>query len=164
MRNYLAVFFCVWCMSSLQAQLAEQAVSTTLDAWHKAAANADFDAYFSLMATDARYIGTDPTENWSVEDFKDFAKPYFDRGAAWNFQPVQRNIYVDSSGKLAWFDELLTGWMYLCRGSGVLALTDGKWKIKHYVLSMTIPNKNTNDVIKLKQAFDQNLLQKLDKK
>jgi hypothetical protein len=40
--------------------------------------------------------------------------------------------------------------MKICRGSGVLVKIDGKWKIKHYVLSMTIPNK-MNAVIKIKE-------------
>jgi hypothetical protein len=30
--------------------------------------------------------------------------------------------------------------MKICRGSGLVKI-DGKWKIKHYVLSMTVPNE-----------------------
>jgi hypothetical protein len=40
--------------------------------------------------------------------------------------------------------------MKICRGSGVLVKIDGKWKIKHYVLSMTIPNKTGMPLLKLK--------------
>jgi hypothetical protein len=39
--------------------------------------------------------------------------------------------------------------MKICRGSGVVVKIDGKWKIKHYVLSMTIPNKGA-PLLKLK--------------
>jgi hypothetical protein len=73
-------------------------------------------------------------------DFQEFAKPYFDKGKALNFT-LERHIYFDQSKKTAWFDELLNTQMKICRGSGVLVKIDGKWKIKHYVLSM-IPNKN----------------------
>jgi hypothetical protein len=58
-----------------------------------------------------------------------------------NFTVLERHIYFDQSKKIAWFDELLNTQMKICRGSGVLVKIDGKWKIKHYVLSMTIPNK-----------------------
>jgi hypothetical protein len=46
-----------------------------------------------------------------------------------------------------------------CRGSGVLVKSDGKWQIKHYVLSMTVPNDNTNAVIQLKEKAESILLQ-----
>ena len=39
-------------------------IDTTLDAWHKAASEANFEAYFGLMTQDAIFIGTDATENW----------------------------------------------------------------------------------------------------
>jgi len=48
--------------------------------------------------------------------------------------------------------------MKICRGSGVLVLLKGKWKIKHYVLSMTIPNDNSDAVIKLKTTIEDTLL------
>ena len=41
-----------------------------LDAWHKAAADANFDAYFNLMTDDAVFIGTDATENWNLTELK----------------------------------------------------------------------------------------------
>jgi hypothetical protein len=73
--------------------------------------------------------------------FQAFAKPFFDRGKAWSFKAIERHIYVDKSGKMAWFDELSTQ-MKICRGSGVLVKIGNDWKIKHYVLSMTVPNEN----------------------
>jgi hypothetical protein len=39
--------------------------------------------------------------------------------------------------------------MKICRGSGVLEKVNGEWKIKHYVLSMTIPNDDINAVINI---------------
>ena len=153
----------LFCYSQTEKEKADQ----LLTAWHKAAAIAKYDAYFSLMTADAIFIGTDPTENWDVDEFKAFAKPYFDRGRAWNFTAVERNIFLSEDGRFAWFDELLdTPNMKLCRGSGVLKKVGSDWKIMHYVLSMTVPNDNTDAVVKAKSAFDDALLTKIkdDKK
>jgi len=138
----------------------KEQVNRTLDAWHKAAAEANFNAYFGLMTEDAIFIGTDPTENWNKKAFQAYAKPYFDKGKAWDFKAIERHIYFDTSGKLAWFDELLNTQMKICRGSGVLEKIGKEWKIKHYVLSMTIPNDNTNEVIKIIAPIEDALLKK----
>ena len=139
-------------------------VETTLNAWHKAAAEAKLEEYFSLMTKDGVFIGTDPTENWQNEAFMAFSKPYFDKGKAWNFTSIERNIYFSDDKKIAWFDELLDTQMKICRGSGVLKLENGKWKIVHYVLSITIPNDNTNEVVKLKTKFDDEIMKNLKNK
>jgi hypothetical protein len=142
----------------------KQQINTTLDAWHKAAAEANAKVYFGMMTDDAIYIGTDATENWDLKAFQAFAKPYFDRGKAWNFKAMERNIYFDKSGKLAWFDELLNTQMKICRGSGVLIKVGKEWKIKHYVLSMTIPNDNTNEVVKIKEGIEDIVIKNLQSK
>ena len=142
-------------------ETAEPAINTMLDQWHKAAAEANFNNYFGAMTNDAIFIGTDPTENWKLDAFKAFAKPYFDKGKAWSFTPLERNVYFDPSGKLAWFDELLDTQMKLCRGSGVVVLENDQWKVKHYVLSIAIPNENVKEIIQIKQQFDENLTKKL---
>lgn len=136
------------------------AINKMLDGWHKAAAEANFKMYFGMMTEDAIYIGTDPTENWNLKAFQAFAKPFFDRGKAWSFKAIERNVYIDNSGKLAWFDELLNTQMKICRGSGVLVKVGNEWKIKHYVLSMTIPNDNTNEVVKIIAPIEDALLKK----
>ena len=139
----------------------EKKINTTLDLWHKAAAEANFDNYFSLMTKEGVFIGTDATENWQNEAFKTFSKPYFDKGKAWSFISVERNVYVYEDQKLVWFDELLDTQMKLCRGSGILKLENGKWKIAHYVLSIAIPNDNVAEVVKLKADFDAKYTKKL---
>jgi hypothetical protein len=48
--------------------------------------------------------------------------------------------------------------MKICRGSGVLVRINNTWKIKHYVLSMTIPNDNTNEVVKIKASLEDPIL------
>ena len=139
-------------------------INLILNNWHKAAAEANFNTYFGAMTEDAIYIGTDPTENWNKQEFIKFAKPYFDRGRAWNFTSLERNIYFSSDKKTAWFDELLNTQMKICRGSGVLvADTNGNWKIKHYVLSMTVPNDNTDEVVKIKSLIEDKEIEKLKK-
>lgn len=139
----------------------KQTINKLLDDWHAAAAKADHAGYFGKIADDGHYIGTDATENWDKKAFAAFAKPYFDRGKAWDFKAVERNIYFSKDGKVAWFDELLDTWMKGCRGSGVLEKQGKEWKIKHYVLSMTIPNEITDKVIPLKAQYEDTLIQKL---
>lgn len=139
-------------------------INQTIDAWHKAAGDVKFDAYFNLMADDAIFIGTDATENWTKKDFKVWAKPYFDKGKTWNFTALERHVFFDKTGKTAWFDELLNTQMKICRGSGVLIKVGKEWKIQHYVLSMTIPNDEVNAVIKIKAPIEDALIAKLQKK
>ncbi|APX99026.1 nuclear transport factor 2 family protein [Lacinutrix venerupis] len=139
----------------------ETNINTTLDNWHKAAAEANFDNYFNLMTEDGVFIGTDATENWQNDAFKSFSKPYFDKGKAWSFTAVDRNIYVYDNHKIAWFDELLDTQMKLCRGSGILKLENNQWKVAHYVLSIAIPNENITEVVKLKSSFDSLYIKKL---
>lgn len=141
----------------------KQAITMVLDNWHKAAAEANFNNYFNALHDNSIFIGTDATENWNKKQFQDFAKPYFDKGRAWNFTALERNIYFDASGKMAWFDELLDTQMKICRGSGVMVKEGKVWKIKHYVLSMTVPNDNVDEVVKVKTPIEDTLLQKLKK-
>jgi len=132
----------------------KKAINSTLNKWHKAAAEANFDNYFSLMTKDGVFIGTDATENWQNQEFRSFSKPYFDKGKAWGFIPLERNIYVHNNQKIAWFDELLDTQMKLCRGSGIVKFVDNQWKIAHYVLSITVPNENVTDLVKMKANSD----------
>jgi hypothetical protein len=142
----------------------ESEINLILNNWHKAAAEANFNSYFDAMADDAIFIGTDATENWNKPAFIQFAKPYFDKGKAWNFTSLERNIYFSSDKKTAWFDELLNTQMKICRGSGVLVLDEkGNWKIKQYVLSMTIPNDHTDEVVKIKSLIEDKEIEKLKK-
>jgi ketosteroid isomerase-like protein len=147
---------------SLNAQsTAVKDIGEVIDTWHLAAANADFDAYFNILTEDAVFVGTDAAEVWNKAQFMTFSKPYFDKGKAWSFTSKQRNVYVDASGEIAWFDELLDTWMQLCRGSGVLKKEDGVWKISHYVLSLTIPNDKIQQVITVKKEIDSLFLKSL---
>lgn len=125
----------------LNAQTATDKINHLLDNWHHAAAVADENTFFGSMTEDANYIGTDENEDWKRDEMKVWAKEFFERDSAWDFKKKNRNVYLHSDGKLAWFDETLDTWMGVCRGSGVVVLTTEGWKIKHYVLSVAVPNE-----------------------
>lgn len=123
-------------------------VNTTMDDWHQAASDADFERYFNYFENDSSiFMGTDDNERWNVADFKTFSKPYFDRGRAWNFTPKQRHVYISGNGYTAWFDEKLdTPNLGPSRGTGILVLKDNEWKVAHYNLTVPIPNPIMDDV------------------
>jgi hypothetical protein len=150
--------------TTIFAQTPKEQITKTLDNWHLAAAQVRFDNYMNAMTNDAIYIGTDATENWNKTQFMAFAKPYFDKGKAWSFTALERHIYFSKDKKMAWFDELLNTQMKICRGSGILVKIGKEWKIQHYVLSMTIPNDNSSEVIKSKTIIEDKLIEKLSKK
>lgn len=152
----ILAFSCKPCEEKLQSE--KQNITVILDDWHKAAAAANYEAYFGAMSEKSIFIGTDATENWNKNQFQAFAKPYFDKGKAWNFKAIERNIYFSEDGKMVWFDELLSTQMKICRGSGVLIQENGQWKIKHYVLSMTVPNDNVDEVVRIKSAIEEEIL------
>ena len=154
----LSIFYV---QSSIAQETEKQNIHQNLERWHKAASDANFSEYFGLMTNTSIFIGTDPTENWSYEEFKAFAKPYFDKGKAWSFTTLERNIFISKGNNVAWFDELLDTQMGICRGSGVVIMEEGMWKIQHYVLSIAIPNDNVKEITALKKAFDTNLMSKL---
>jgi len=54
--------------------------------------------------------------------------------------------------------------MKICRGSGVLVNTDQGWKIKQYVLSMTVPNDDVEAVVKIKTPAEDLLIRLLQNK
>ncbi len=136
-------------------------INNTLNQWHKDVADSNFDAYFNKMTSNSVFVGTDASEVWSKQKFKEFAKPFFDKKETWNFTSINRNIYFSSDQKTAWFDEILDTWMGICRGSGVIVRDDNNWKIAHYVLSATIPNEDMKKVISDKKENDSIILKKL---
>ncbi|MBO6201183.1 MAG: nuclear transport factor 2 family protein [Chryseobacterium sp.] len=136
-------------------------VNKLLDDFNTLAANADFDKYFDCFAEESTFIGTDATEVWNKKEFKEWAKPFFDKKTTWNFKSLKRNIYFSKDGNYAWFDEILDTQMKICRGSGVVEKIGGKWKVKQYVLSVTVPNEVVDEVTKIKAPIEDALIQKL---
>ena len=135
-------------------------INTLLVSWHQAATDANFDDYFGKMDSTSVFIGTAAEEIWTKTQFKNFSKPYFDKGKAWSFETLERTISVNNSGDFVWFDELLNTWMGTCRGSGVLEKKDNTWKIKQYVLSVPIPNDDIQAIILAKKKNDSIFLKK----
>lgn len=136
-------------------------INSLLEEWHAAAARAHYDDYFNKMADESIFIGTDPTENWEKDAFAKWSKPYFDQGKAWSFSTLDRNIFLKEDCDIAWFDELLETHMGICRGSGVVMKENSEWKVKHYVLSIEIPNENVDEVTLIKKDFDQKFISKI---
>lgn len=163
MKKLFLLLLITSCASVKNLDSEKVIINSVLDSWHKNAAETKFNAYFDSMTNDAFFIGTDATENWNKEAFMKFSKPYFDKGKAWNFIAIERNVYLNNNGKTAWFDELLNTQMKICRGSGVLIKVGNDWKIQHYVLSMTIPNDNSDAVVKIKTPIEDALMEKLSR-
>jgi pimeloyl-ACP methyl ester carboxylesterase/ketosteroid isomerase-like protein len=112
-----------------------------LDDFHDAAAKADFDRYFGHFAPDAVFIGTDASERWTLDEFRAFARPYFDRGQGWTYVKKSRHVAISRDGGVAWFDEITeNAKLGTCRGSGVLVRIDDAWRIAQYHLTVPIPN------------------------
>ncbi len=120
-----------------------------MDEWHAAAAKADSAGYFGKMHKESIYVGTDSSEVWTLDQYLGYAAPYFAKGNAWSFSKISRNLRYEESMDMVWFDEVLDTWMGPCRGSGFLIPDEtGLLKIKHYVLSVTVPNDKIYDVMK----------------
>jgi len=122
-----------------------------IEKWHVTASEAKLSDYFEMMSENAVYIGTDKSEHWTKKEFYAFCEPHFLKGKTWDFKPFDRQIYFSDDNNTIWFDELLNTWMGVCRGSGVITLEDGKLKISHYHLSVTIENEKMNEFLLINQ-------------
>ncbi|MEO8771037.1 MAG: nuclear transport factor 2 family protein [Ferruginibacter sp.] len=138
----------------------QKQIAAMLDSFNRAAARADFNKYFSYYTEDAIFTGTDATERWNKQGLMAYAKPYFDKGHGWDFTSIERHIYFDKTGTLAWFDELLNTQMKICRGSGVVIKQGTVWKVQQYILSTTIPNEKMDSVIKMKAPVEDLIIKK----
>jgi len=138
-----------------------QQINAMLDSFNIAAAKADYNGYFNFYTDEAIFTGTDATERWDKKAFMQWAKPIFDKGHAWNFTSLERHIYFDKTGSLAWFDELLNTQMKICRGSGVVVKEGNTWKVQQYILSTTVPNDLLDGIIKMKAPAEDSIINKL---
>ena len=122
-----------------QTNWAQEDLDALLNGLHLDAHKGNFESYFDRYSTDAVFLGTDKTERWTIEEFKAYAKPAFSDGHGWTYAVIERNWEGD--GNTRWFDEiLLNEKLGHCRGTGVVELIKGEWKISHYALTMLVPN------------------------
>lgn len=129
-----------------------------MNKWHSNAKNFNYKEYFDALSNDAFFIGTDATERWTKKEFSTFCKPLFDKKKTWNFKTLERNIYSNKDQSVIWFNELVDSWMGICRGSGVIEVQNKQYKIKQYIISVTIPNDNIKEIIKIKKQNDSILI------
>ena len=129
------------------------AIDALLDGLHRDAHEGNFQTYFARYSTDAVFLGTDKTERWTIEEFKAYAKPAFTDGHGWTYTVVERNW--EGGGNTRWFDEILFNEkLGHCRGTGVVRLINGEWKIAHYALTMLVPNSIAADIGSKTQEAD----------
>lgn len=125
-------------------------VDAVLDAFHLAASEADEERYFSLLAPDAVFLGTDASERWTRDEFRKWAHPHFASGKGWTFVPRTRFVTLARAGDVAWFDEVVDNAKYgECRGSGVLQKSAAGWKIEQYNLTIPVPNELASDLVRM---------------
>ena len=86
MTRFFTLLFTALTLGSYAQEREEEVIQNLLNAWHKAAADADFDAYFGLMSREAVFVGTDAGEHLGKEEFMAFSKPYFDKGKPAGFR------------------------------------------------------------------------------
>jgi hypothetical protein len=123
-------------------------VDETLDAFHAAAAAADEDAYLATLADEMVFLGTAPGERWQGDAWREFVHSYFSRGKGWAYVPSSRAVAFAPDGLTAWFDETVANEHYGdCRGSGVIRLDDGEWRIEQYNLTIPVPDGLVPDLV-----------------
>jgi SnoaL-like domain len=135
------------------AELDASAIHAVLDAFHASASVADEARYVEQLAPDAVFLGTDGDERWAGEEFRAFVHSHFSRGTGWTYAVASRSVAIGADGRTAWFDERLENEYYgRCRGSGVLQLYGGDWKIEQYNLTIPVPNALAAEVVALIRA------------
>ena len=121
------------------------AIDALIDGLHQDAHEGNFQTYFDRYTPDAVFLGTDKSERWTIDQFKVYAEPAFEDGHGWTYLVKERNWEGD--GNTRWFDEvLLNEKLGHCRGTGVVELIDGEWKVAHYALTMLVPNDIAADI------------------
>jgi hypothetical protein len=121
---------------------AAESPHATLDALHKAGAEANQSAFFALLADDAVFLGVSGYDRLEGQPLHDFFRNSFSLGMPWAMHSSRREIHLSADGNVAWFDELVqgssadSGW-----GSGVLIRDGGGWKVAQYGVSIATQQK-----------------------
>ena len=144
----------LFCLHGVANSSEVDEIGKVLDDFHDAAAHGDKDRYLGHLSEDAVFMGTDEWERWPKHpDFSAYVDGRFENGNGWNYKSVERKIRISDSAEVAWFDEVVyseTNGRF--RGTGVLTIQDGGWKISHYAMSFLILNANWDEVIELTRS------------
>ena len=117
-------------------------LDSVLDEFHAAAAVADEERYFATLSDDMVFLGTAPGERWEGAAWREFVHGHFSQGTSWTYVPSSRHVVISDEGATAWFDEAVDNDFYgACRGSGVLRLAHGVWRIEQYNLTIPVPDE-----------------------
>ncbi|MEE4277023.1 MAG: nuclear transport factor 2 family protein [Halieaceae bacterium] len=132
-----------------------RAIAAVLDDFHAAAAAADRVRYLGHFSDAGVFMGTDDWERWPLDEFRDYVSERFSDGG-WEYHPEERHIAFAPGGETAWFDEIAVSprWGRF-RGTGVMLLENGEWKIAHYSLTALVPNEKFRAVSEItRPAFE----------
>ncbi len=74
LKRYAGLLFFVGLVLTPVGSLADASgdVDATLEAFHTAASEADLDTYLGLMTPEMVFLGTDGTERWQGQAWRDF--------------------------------------------------------------------------------------------
>ncbi len=149
--RHLLVLPLLLCLHGVANSSEVDEIGKVIDDFHDAAAHGDKDRYLGHLSEDAVFMDTDEWERWPKQpDFSDYVDGRFENGRGWNYKSEERKIRISESADVAWFDEVVfseTNGRF--RGTGVLTMRNGSWKISHYAMSFLILNENWDEVIKL---------------
>ena len=130
--------------------ISAQDVTAVLDDFHDAASKADAERYFGHFTDNAVFFGTDITERWTVEEFRDYAMPLFREGRGWTYVPQSRHVFHSDDSNTAWFDEILRNDRFGdTRGTGVLVRANDTWKVSQYHLTLPVPNDLIDSLVEM---------------
>ncbi|MEZ5570664.1 MAG: nuclear transport factor 2 family protein [Halioglobus sp.] len=127
---------------ALQAH-ADSSPDATLDALHKAGAQADQAAFISLLAKDAVFLGLADGSRLQGQSLRDFINESFAQGKTWGYRSNERQTHLAADGTVAWFEETLEQGQApqaRGRGTGVMVRDGGEWMIVQY--NLTPPQTN----------------------
>ena len=149
--RHLLVLPLLLCLHGVANSSEFDEIGKVIDDFHDAAAHGDKDRYLGHLSEDAVFMGTDEWERWPKNpDFSDYVDGRFENGRGWNYKSAERKIHVSDSADVAWFDEVVFSESNgRFRGTGVLTMQNGSWKISHYAMSFLILNENWDEVIEL---------------
>ncbi len=146
----------------ISSQIKWEEALNNLHSFHAHAPGADIQKYFECFSPQARFFGTDGTENWSIADFRTYSEPFFQGEKSAPFIPISGSrkfaAYPPEAEipTVVVFDEILacSGMKTQARGTGSLVWdqTNQKWLIFLYHLSIPVPNDVASRVCALTRS------------